>query len=247
VGAFYAARTERWALAGALAAGASATRLAGVALVVPLALLYLYGPRGCVATTPRAQSLRGRLRPRYPIRADIAWIALAPGGLALYSLFLGVAYEEPFAYLRLQDLWGREFTGPLAGAWRGLREGVEGARELLTGSPHNGVFAGGRLALQNLMLLGFLGFGVVATVGAFRRLPIAYGAYAAVALMLPLSSPGAQQPLMSMPRFLAVLFPLYMWLALACHDRRRALPVMGASSALLVFFTAQVADWRWIA
>ncbi len=45
VGAFYAARTGHWAWAGLAGAAASATRSAGVLLLVPLVVLYLYGPR----------------------------------------------------------------------------------------------------------------------------------------------------------------------------------------------------------
>ena len=45
LGAFYAARTGRWAWAGAAAGAASATRSAGLLLLLPLALIYLYGPR----------------------------------------------------------------------------------------------------------------------------------------------------------------------------------------------------------
>src|SRR3954451_4946454 len=57
VGAFYAARTDRWAWAGACAALASATRSAGIVLVVPLVILWWRSGR----------------RPR-----NLAWIALAP-------------------------------------------------------------------------------------------------------------------------------------------------------------------------
>src|SRR2546423_697290 len=40
VGAFYAGRTERWAWAGACAAGAAATRSAGVLLMLPLFMIW---------------------------------------------------------------------------------------------------------------------------------------------------------------------------------------------------------------
>ena len=65
VGAFYAARTGHWAAAGAAAAAASATRSAGVLLLLPLVILYWQG------TEPGR-----RLRPH------LAWLALAPAGLA---------------------------------------------------------------------------------------------------------------------------------------------------------------------
>ena len=70
-----------------------------------------------------------------------------------------------------------------------------------------------------------------------RRLPLAYGAYVIAALALPLSYPVTAQPLMSLPRFLVVLFPLSMWLAawLAAHPRaqRPALARLGPADGVL--------------
>ena len=45
VAAFLAARMGRWAIAGVILALASATRVPGLLLIIPVALLYLYGPR----------------------------------------------------------------------------------------------------------------------------------------------------------------------------------------------------------
>ena len=62
-----------------------------------------------------------------------------------------------------------------------------------------------------------------------RRLPLAYGAYVLAALALPLSYPVSAQPLMSLPRFLLVLFPLGIWLAAWLVERPRlAAPRAGA-------------------
>jgi hypothetical protein len=81
-----------------------------------------------------------------------------------------------------------------------------------------------------------------------RTLPFAYGAYLITALALPLSYPVTTQPLMSLPRFLVVLFPLPMWLAawLSAHRRARA-PALICSVALLAFCSAQFATWHWVA
>ncbi|MEA2290295.1 MAG: hypothetical protein QOD55_2292, partial [Solirubrobacteraceae bacterium] len=79
--------------------------------------------------------------------------------------------------------------------------------------------------------------------------PPAYGAYVACALALPLSYPVGPQPLMSLPRFLAVLFPLFMWLGawLADGGRVRRAAVLGPFAAGLVAVTAVVATWHWFA
>jgi hypothetical protein len=87
----------------------------------------------------------------------------------------------------------------------------------------------------------------VALVGVLRRLPAAYGAYVAAALALPLSFPVGPQPLMSLPRFLAVLFPLFMWLALVCRTPRRRMVVLGLMTLGLCAYTARYATWHWVA
>ena len=117
-------------------------------------------------------------------------------------------------------------SGPTVGVWDGLRAGFDGARQLLSfqrGHVYFPLAAGSPfiIASHNLLNLAFLLAAVPAFVGVLRRLPLAYGAYAIAAIALPLSYPVAPQPLMSIPRYLVVLFPLGIWLAawLAEHPR----------------------------
>ena len=231
VGAFYAARTDRWAWAGAAAAGAAATRSAGVLLLIPLAMLWWTS------------------RPRRPRNA--AWLLLGPLGLAAYAAFLGLAEGDAWRFLDVQDAWSRELTIPLAGAWDGFTAAVDGARQLLSGQREVVYFekAAGdpyRIAAINLMLFGSLLFAVVACLGCLRRLPKAYGVWVAVSLVLPLTFPVKPQPLMSLPRFLAVLFPIFMWLALWSEERRATARVAAVSALGLGLFTAQFASWHWV-
>lgn len=253
VGAFYAARTGAWAWAGLAAAAASGTRSAGVLLIVPLLILYLYGPREDRPGRATGRR-RGRLASLAPIhrpRADLAWLLLAPAGLVLYMAYLAAAHGDPLAFASAQEFWARDFAGPLGGAWDGAGAAWDGARQLLSGSREVAYFeaAGGdpfRVAGHNLLLFGFLVFAVGAAVGVLRRLPAAYGAYVVLALMLPLSYPAGPQPLMSLPRFLVVLFPIFMWLALACEERRITAGVATASAVMLGLFVTQFAGWYWV-
>src|SRR3954451_16838963 len=232
VGAFYAARTDRWAWAGGCAALASATRSAAIVLVVPLVLLW-WGSRS------------RRLR-------DLGWIALAPAGLVIYSVYLAASIGDGFAYLQLQEVWFRSFAGPFGAVPDGAVAAWDGLRQILSGQRTHVYFteAGGdpiAAAWHEVELFAFLVLAVVGVVGVWRRLPRAYGAYVAVALALPLSFPVGPQPLMSLPRFLAVLFPLFMWLAMACRSRRRRAVVLALLSVGLVAFTARYATWYWVA
>ncbi len=289
VGAFYAARTGHWAWAGVAAAAASGTRSAGVLLLLPLALIYLYGPRegkgavlagegkvqclpeqrpGCAP--PRTFRLRSSpkdkapdrtlatgegwlaaLRPGYALRADAAWLLLAPAGLVAYATYLGFAHGDALAFGSVQEYWAREFAGPLKGFWEGVVAAVDGARQIASGSRDPVFFeqAGGdpfRAAAMNLMLLATLVFALAGTVGVLRRLPFAYGAYVAAALMLPLSYPVGPQPLMSLPRFVVVLFPIFMWLALVCGERRITDRAAAASAVGLGLFVTQFAGWQFV-
>jgi hypothetical protein len=255
VGAFLAARTGHWAWAGTAAGAASATRSAGVLLLVPLAILYLWGPRedrpGAAPPT-RGHSWARSLRPVHAVRREAAWLALAPAGLIAYAGWLWAAHGDPLAFADAQDFWLREFAGPLGAVPDAAAAAWDGARQLLSGSRERVYFtaAGGdpfRVAAMNLVLFGFLGFAAVAAVGVLRRLPLAYGAYVVAALVLALSYPVAPQPLMSLPRFLVVLFPIFMWLAIVCEERGSTVKVAGASALVLGLFTTQFATWYWVA
>ena len=192
VGAFYAARTDRWAWAGACAVGAAATRSAGLLLLVPLLMLW-WGSRE-----------RGR--------ATAAWLLLAPlGAGAPTRPGSGLAEGDALRFLDVQDAWSRELAVPLSGAWDGFTRGARRrapARlgpaepvyfEIAAGDPY-------RIAAINIMLFATLVFALAACVGVLRRLPAAYGAWVAVSLVLPLSFPVTPQPLMSLPRFVACCF-----------------------------------------
>ena len=231
VGTFYAARTGRWAWAGVCAGLASGTRSAGLLLVLPLALIWW-------------QSRPRRVR-------DGAWILLAPAGLVAYVAWLGLVEGDALRFLDVQEAWSRELTVPLAGAWDGFAAAVDGVRQLASGSRSPVYFnaAAGdpfRIAAINVMLFATLVFAVVACVGVFRRLPRAYGVWVAASLVLPLTFPVTPQPLMSLPRFVAVLFPVFMWLAVVCEERRVTDLAVGASAVGLGLFTAQYASWHWI-
>jgi Mannosyltransferase (PIG-V) len=252
VGLFWAARQGRWALTGLLGALAAATRSAGLVLLVPALIIYLYGPREDRAAD-WLRAGRARLLPAYRPRRGMLWLAIIPVGALAFSLGLALVGGDALAPLRAQAVWGRHFTGPYVAVWDGARAAFEGARQLLsfqrahvyfpeaTGSPT--VAAG-----HNLIQFAFLAAAVPALVWALRRLPVAYGAYAIAALALPLSEPVRGQPLMSVPRFLVVLFPLSIaaggWLA----DHRRArIPLLALSATAMVVFGAQFATWHWVA
>ncbi|HEY3865794.1 MAG TPA: mannosyltransferase family protein [Solirubrobacteraceae bacterium] len=273
VGVFLCARRGRWAWVGVLGALATATNAAGVVLLLGAAMIYVYGPREdrtedfhpgrAPAAGARRRSPHGalsplygarlRLAPRYRLRRDFLWLGLMPAGLGVYMAYLACSGGDALMPFHAQAVWGRHFAGPYVGVWEGVKAAVAGARQLLSLQRAHVYFpvAGGSptiVAGHNLMLLAFLLTAVPMVVGVWRMLPRAYGVYVIAAVALPLSYPVASQPLMSLPRFLVVLFPLNIWLGawLAAHPRART-PVLVGSGVLMAFFVAQFATWHWVA
>jgi hypothetical protein len=248
VGAFLAARRERWALAGALGGLAALTRNSGMLLLLPLAILFLYGPRPGGTPAPG----RARWLPCYRLTPQALWLALVPLGLALYLGWSAIALGDAFAPYHAQALWLRHFE-PLGAVTGGIDAAVDAVRELArSGGATPYLAEGGGNSLepvsQSLLLLGFLAFALVALVGALRRLPLAYGAYAGAALAMTLSYPTDDQPLISLPRYVVVLFPLQMWLALWTSRREGRLErTIGVSAVLLGLLAAQFARWGFVA
>lgn len=280
IGVFLCARRGRWASAATLGALGAATRSNGVVLVLPLLLMYLYGPRedrdpdrahaggglarggglagggGRTAGAGRAAvgSLVGALRPRYRVRRDALWLALVPVGVGLYMAHLGLAGGDALAPFHAEAAWNRHFAGPYGGVWDGAKAALQGLRQLLSFQRHHIYYgaAGGSPFINaghNLLLAAFLLAAIPATVGVLRLLPPAYGMYVLAALALPLSYPVASQPLMSLPRFLVVLFPLNMWLATRLVSRPRVLTraVLVLSGLAMAFFVGEFSTWHWVA
>ncbi len=262
IAAVWFGRCDRWGLAGLLGAGAAASRSAGVLVAVPLALLYALGPRGARAYLGVPWRRRRAGPATYPLRADALWILLVPAGLAAYSAFLWISQGDPGAFGHAQMLWSREFgqlgpipAGPVAGLWDGTAAAVRGVVDIAGGDDGGAVWVpdgGGSLAAAgvNVEAFAFLVFAAVGAIGALRRLPLAYGAYAvcllALALAYPRSAPGYDVPLFSLPRFVAVVFPLFMWLAIAVRERGWERQAIAVSAVGLALYSAQWGTWQWV-
>jgi Mannosyltransferase (PIG-V) len=237
VAAFLAARTGHWAEAGIVLALASATRVPGLLLVVPVALLYLYGPRA-----DREPDREGvRWRPRYRVRRNFAWLALAPLGLIAFSAYLHFTLDDWLAWNHAQELFGRHTVDPLTGIWAGFREAGKGVGHLASGSYH------GTLDYLNIMQLVFTAFAVVGGIAMLRTLPVAYGAWVLVSLVPIFVSQPDGDPLWSSSRFVVVLFPLFIWLATVTERRDWTTRVVALFAAGMAVFTAQFALWSFVA
>lgn len=239
VGCFYAARRGRWVLAGLAGGLAAATRNGGVLLLIPVLILYFYGPRA----DRDPDRVGAGLWPRYRPRADILWASLVPLGLLAYMALLQIQMGHPLDPFINQVHWGRHFI-PLAGVPLEL---LSVGRAIVAEVPGldprfaaHVTFAG---ELRHLMELGFLVLSLALLRVCWRRLPFAYTAFAAISLAMAVSVPTSDDPLKSLPRFTLVMFPLWIGLALWATERRRVRVVIATCAPLLALVTFLFVSW----
>jgi hypothetical protein len=239
VACFLFARRRRWALAALAAMVATVTRLAGLFLLVPMALAFA---QGYDRRDPR------RDRP-------LLWFLLVPAGVAAYAVFLSVATSSDFG--EAERAWGRQPALPFETLWIAAVRAYQGASQLLTGDgvPPDPAYVRETLAfiqretaIVNLVSFGAMVIAVTVLAFAWRRLPRAYSLYALAVVCLPLIAPRPQVPLMSMPRFVLVAFPVMVAVAVLT-DRRPLLrwTALTLSVATLVFLSSRFALWLFVA
>jgi hypothetical protein len=235
--AFALAERRRWLPAGVVVGLAVLTRVAGIALLPALALIAWRSPDR---------------------RRALASLAAAPVLFAAYPAYLWLKLGDPWAFARAQDQWHRHLSpaGPLGGIWDGLRAGWAGVEQFASGSHTHAYWSAVsvadsdpfHVAAVNLENLAFLVLYGVLTVLAWRRFGAPYGLFCALSLAIPLSVPSSRWPLLSIPRFGLVLFPLFLALAAAGGRRPRLHSAILALSALLLgVTTVQWALWQWVA
>jgi Mannosyltransferase (PIG-V) len=244
IGSIYAARLGRWPIAGIIGGVAAASRSGGVLLLVPLLILYFYGPR---ADAPRPALGSSWIRPRYPLRPSALWLLAVPAGLIAYMAYLGMNLGDPTAVFTAQDQWGRSFV-PLGGLVSGIWSGITGAWDLLVPGVTRQLdgptlVSPELLALRDVFMLAFLVLGLWLLYECANRLNLAYTAYAVCGLALPVSVPAQGNPLMSLPRFEFVLFPLWIALALWAMERGRYRRMLISFGVLLAASSALFVEW----
>jgi len=205
-GAFLAATRRRPLLAGVLGGLACGTRLVGLALLPGLVvLLWPRGRRGAVALAP---------------------LLFLPAALAAYALYLDRHVGDAWAFAHAQGVyWQRHVhaAGPLSGIWLAVKDGYQGASELVQHLPRAPAAPGpnDQWSSWNVVQLLLLVAAGWLTWVAYVRLGLAYALYSLAFLLLVLTSPADVVPLVSLPRFLIGDFPLFLALASVCGRRPR--------------------------
>lgn len=141
------------------------------------------------------------LVPALAVEAWLAWradgrpllprlaVALAPiAGFASYTSFWWLAFRNPLAPWQAQRSWQRVPTVALFTLWHAVLDAYRYRSYWLI----------------DLLVVGVIGIAVLL---GWRGLRGSYLTYAVASLLLPLSDPFPPRPLMSMPRFVLLIFP----------------------------------------
>jgi hypothetical protein len=254
VATLYAARRGEWWLAGVIGIAAAMTRNSGVMLLAPMGVLFLqqFGWRDPRRWFPQAFGA-----------------ALPVLGIVFYGWILKSSNMKFFDWVTQQWQWNRFSAMP----WRTFQCTLDGCTATVrqfgsTGEVSVRPIQWGWISniIQHPIWTNFTSFQwrdwmargdvleFVVTIGAFalvivgfRKVPLYYIAFVLPPLIVPLFSPSSVHPLMSIPRFVLPLFPLFVVIALLVTNRRAGYALAVLSSIGLVLLTMQFAQWYWVA
>jgi hypothetical protein len=155
------------------------------------------------------------------IKKDVLCLLLIPAGLLTYMAYLYVEFKEPLAFLKAEAAWSRGFSS-----------GLLTLQNALNYDPfYRFVFLG--FVALSLLLLVFLIVSKVRT---------SYILYAAIELFFLLSS----TLLESFPRYISVLFPMYLGFALMARNRFWEQSIKMFSVAFLALFVVMFVNGYWL-
>lgn len=220
LGFFLAARRRRWLLAGLLIGLATASRLAGLALVPALLVEFwlVYRSR--------------TLHPGETVRAACG-LLLAPAGLVAFMSYLWWHTGDPLAFAHAQVHWHRDTLFPLVTLWRGITYALHPAWSVNPQFYIQGV-------VSTCIVILFLAVLLVSA----RRWRCSYVVFGVLIMILALLSPlKGGQTMQSTGRYVMVLFPVMITLASWLRTPRMQNLTLILSSVLFMVISALYAHW----
>jgi hypothetical protein len=181
----------RWWLAGICGFLASLTRSTGFILLVPYS----------VSLIEHFWPYRSNLRTHWRSLLNAALpMGLILAGVMAYMLYLDLRFGNPFLFSQKQaEIWDRSFHFP----WVGI---VSTWNNIITGS---GDFD------HNILDFIFTMIPIIALIIGWRQLPLRYSLFALAMMLFSLSYPYIPEfPLGSSPRYMQVIFPVFLLFAI---------------------------------
>jgi len=158
----------------------------------------------------------------------ITWSLVPLLGPAMYSAYWLIRTGDALQPFHAQDSWHRTFVFPLVTLGNALWLGISGIAD------PRGIYWTADLLLTTVILIPLA--------LRWRLLKRAYLVYVVASLLVILSYPLPERPLLSAPRFLIVLFPAFWPLASIC-TRKRLVPLLAI--ALVGFAAMAIAFMNW--
>lgn len=224
-GAFFHFRRGQLGRAGAFALFAGLLRPNGFLLSVPLALTALIPFARTRGWLPGRRASEARW---IPLAARLAIATLPIVGMLMYATYVRSVTGDPFAWVKAQQAWGRSAAG--------VADIIDARRELIE---MKGWSEYGRQYPAEIIEGAAALFALAAVVPISIRFGLPYGLFVAMSVLPPLISMGS----VSLGRYTAPLFPIFLWLGASVppHRRHYWIGVFAAGQALIavMFFT-----WR---
>lgn len=156
------------------------------------------------------------------------FILLSPAGFLIYCFFLQSQTSDPFYFLTAEKYWQRQLSMPFVGFWDTLRS-------LTTPGFIQANF-------NSFLDLLFAIFGLGLALRSFRFLPVSLSLYAFASILIPLLT----STLMSIPRFLLPIFPIFILISLV-KNKYWTFGYQIISLMLLSIFTVLFITGYWVA
>jgi hypothetical protein len=215
-GSVLAAQRGRWALVAALYALACLTRLQGLLLAVPLAIVIVERAGGWRAGGWRTPTL--------------AWLAAGPLAFALFAVHLGLAFGQPLGMLTAQQTWAATFNNPAPS----LAPGASAPAVVPGAVPVDAAFGIDPVILLFVGLLG--GYLFLLVYLRVDGIPLAHRAYAIVSVAATLLAVLTNRTLLlSNNRYMAVVWP-FSWVLAGRRAAWFEATAIGVSGLLFALF-----------
>lgn len=162
-----------------------------------------------------------------------AWLSpfLILVGASLFPLYVWFTMKvPPWEFLQtLNSGFQRNFNFPGYNIWLAINNILRGI-----------------FPLVNIPDLVFCLIFIAGTILVWKKLPAIYGVFTTSFMLLYLSTNTSLYPLLSISRYVLVLFPVFMALPAVTQNKRIRMIVLAAMLTGLLFFSAQFAIWGWV-
>jgi hypothetical protein len=231
-----------WWLAGLCAGLAMLTRATGIILIVPFIVLFVQ--RFClpmILATNHSYHVREwwvqwiamDRSQKYCVLSALLAMVFVPVGLLMYLLYLGITFGNPLVFqVEEVAMWQRYTAFP----WVGTIDAMKAIFRL-----DKYFFS------KDVIDVVFTFMPVVALLIGWKRLPLHYSLFCLAMILFVLSQPCAYEGLMSAPRYLLILFPIFLLFALWSKSRFVTCTIMALFFIFFIINMIKFVTYAWVA